>query len=293
MTIAEWEQKGTYAEILGMRVFYYDSDSMKPPLVILHGYPTCSWDYVKVLPMLERHFRVIVHDHPGFGLSDKPSDYSYSLIDQTDVALLLWQKLNLTRAQVLAHDYGTSIATELIARHHRELLPMDLTGVLLANGSMHIELSQLRPIQKLLMHKRWGPTVAKLASFSTFQRNMRKIGYRPDYLTMEELESLWQLLIAKGGREALPKLTQYIRERSQFWHRWIGSLQQTQLPIQILWATEDPVAVAKMATVLHDEIPHSQLKLLDQLGHYPMLEDPDRWGRAALEMMLAPTPNLS
>ena len=96
---------------------------------------------------------------------------------------------------------------------------------------------------------------------------------------------LWQFLIRGNGRAVLPGLTQYIRERRLFWHRWIGALKTTSLPVNILWATEDPVAVKEMAFVLHDEISNSQLQLIDGVGHYPMIEAPEIWTTEVLKMI--------
>jgi pimeloyl-ACP methyl ester carboxylesterase len=101
----------------------------------------------------------------------------------------------------------------------------------------------------------------------------------------EELQLLWDLLLYNDGRAVLPAITQYLPERKQFWHRWIGALQTTDCPIHLLWATEDPVAVVQMAHTLHKEISHSQLRLLPGLGHYPMLEAPETWTMALLSLL--------
>src|SRR6185436_12149599 len=133
-----------------------------PALVILHGYPTSSIDYHQVLPSLTNRFRVIAHDHLGFGLSEKPVDYSYALLDQADVAEELWLSLGVTRAHCFAHDYGTSVATELVARSNEGRARVKLSSVTLCNGSVHIELARLRFIQKLLRNRLTGPFVARL-----------------------------------------------------------------------------------------------------------------------------------
>lgn len=272
----------------GKQVFVVESGAGPETLVILHGYPTCSYDYWKVLPTLSRHFRVILHDHIGFGLSDKPRDYSYSLIEQTDIALQLWDKMGVKKAQVLAHDYGTSLATELIARNNRGWNPVEFSSISLCNGSMHIEMAQLRLIQKLLLNQRIGPMIAQMSRYSLFSRNMRNIWGDSNKVDEAELATLWEMLLHNSGRAILSRTTQYIRERKLFWHRWIGALQSTQIPINILWATEDPVAVKAMANTLHAEIPNSQLQLLEGLGHYPMIEDPKTWVLALLTLLYSP-----
>jgi len=277
MTIEKWQSFGNFHTILGKKVFVIDKGSSKRTIVILHGYPTSSYDYWMVIDKLSNKYRVIIHDHLGFGLSEKPLNYSYSLIEQAEIALSLWKSLQLNEVIILAHDYGTSVATEILARSQNSSISIKINTLILCNGSIHIELAKLRLIQKLLKNKRIGPLVAKLASQRTFVRNMKNIWYDSSKITTKELKEMWLLLIAGNGRKVLPKLTQYINERSIYWHRWIGALQQTEIPVKIVWATEDPVAVKDIAIKLHEEIPTSEIRFLEKTGHYPMLENPNEW----------------
>ena len=95
MTIREFENTGAYREIQGQKIFYLDQGNASDTLCILHGYPTNSHDFLHLLPYLSTKFRVIVHDHPGFGLSSKPVDYDYQLKDQAAIALELWEQLGV------------------------------------------------------------------------------------------------------------------------------------------------------------------------------------------------------
>ncbi len=289
MKIDDWRARGAYHDLGGHSLFAVDTDAEgdqdKPTLVVLHGYPTSSHDYYRVLDDLAGKYRVIVHDHLGFGLSDKPRDYSYSLFEQTDAALLLWQRLGVRSAHVFAHDYGTSVATELLARWNRGFRPVRLESMTLCNGSVHIELAKLRMIQKLLRNHTLGPLVARLSSQRVFNRNMRQLWHDPGVLPQGDLDIMWELLTRDGGREVLPKISQYLRDRVLFWHRWVGALQQSQLPLGFLWGAEDPIVGADVAEVHHSEAPGSRLTILDRVGHYPMLEAPDLWTEALLELL--------
>lgn len=285
MNLEHWESQGEYQEIGGHKLFVRDSGGDKPALLLLHGYPTSSRDFHQVFPLLSVKFRVVAHDHLGFGLSDKPLHYSYSLMEQTDQALMLWQHLGIREGHVLAHDYGCSIATELVARRNRGFEPVKLRSLILCNGSIHIELAQLRLIQRLLKSKAWGNWIATLSSKKIFVRNLRRVMRHSQVISEAEWELMWQLLIHKEGKKRLPQITQYLNERFQFWHRWTEALQANRVPTLILWALQDPVAVEAIARLLHEEIEESQLILLDQLGHYPMLEAPERWTQRVLRFL--------
>jgi pimeloyl-ACP methyl ester carboxylesterase len=283
MTAEEWKLKGNFVKLFNNEVFVIDEGKHNDKtMVILHGYPTSSFDYYKVLDTLTKEYRVIIHDHLGFGFSDKPKDYSYSLVEQADVALQLWKQLNVKKFTLLAHDYGTSVATEIIARHNKNQINITIDELILCNGSMHIELSQLRLIQKLLKNKFTGKYVAKLSNEFIFSKNIRNVYFNKEKVTNEELKEMWQQLIYNNGKEVIHRLSNYINERYFFWYRWIGALKETDLKTKIVWAKNDPVAVFKIAKLLASEIKNNTLLPLENSGHFPMLESPKEWAELVL-----------
>ena len=285
MTANEWKFKGEFITVNDRKLFVIDTSSFfstedqapSKTMVILHGYPTSSYDYYKVLPELSKHYRVIIHDHLGFGFSDKPLDYSYSLLDQTDLALQLWQQLGVKKVHLLAHDYGTSVATEIIARNNNNKLTIEIENLTLCNGSMHIELSQLRTIQKLLKNKWLGKYVAKLTTYAIFSKNLRTVYFDETKVSNNELKDMWMQLEYNEGRKVIHKLSQYINERYTYWNRWIGALKETNLQTNIVWAKNDPVAVPAIAMLIATEISNNKLFWIENTGHFPMLENPDEW----------------
>ncbi|NVK23225.1 MAG: alpha/beta hydrolase [Kangiellaceae bacterium] len=289
MNAQEWFNLGRYCTVNGHKIFIIDSDpdGLKnlPNLCILHGFPTSSYDYWKALPYLKQDFRIIIHDHLGFGFSDKPTDYSYSLFEQTNIAQTLWQQLNIKKTYILAHDYGTSVLTEILARDNANQFPVQIKKIVLCNGSMHIELAQLLLMQKLLRSS-IGPFIARLSSKLTAKRNLRKIFVDPQQLTESEIDSIWQMMTFNQGKKVLASISRYTFERKQFWSRWIGALQETDLPIEIIWPKQDPIAIAKMADVIAQETKNSELHWLENLGHFPMLEAPEQWAKTVIKQAL-------
>ncbi|MDB4252351.1 alpha/beta hydrolase [Flavobacteriaceae bacterium] len=285
MTANEWKSKGEFITVNDRKLFVIDTSSFfstedqvpTETMVVLHGYPTSSYDYYKVLPELSKHYRVIIHDHLGFGFSDKPLDYSYSLLDQADLALQLWQLLGVKKVHLLAHDYGTSVATEIIARNNNHELTIEIEKLTLCNGSMHIELSQLRTIQKLLKNKWLGKYVAKLTTYAIFSKNLRNVYFDKTKVSNNELKDMWMQLEYNEGRKVIHKLSQYINERYTYWNRWIGALKETNLQTNIVWAKNDPVAVPAIARLIATEISNNKLFWIENTGHFPMLENPDEW----------------
>ena len=277
MNIQQWKSKGKYTNVYGHSIFNIHHQTEKPTIAFLHGYPSASYDYYKILPLLEHDFSYIIHDHLGFGLSDKPVNYSYSLIEQAEIAIELWRQLGLKEIHLVSHDYGTTVANEIIVRKLQGYEPVKIKTVTFSNGSMHIELAKLKLVQKLLKHPYWGKYIVSLMNKPTFIKTMQDIWFDKKLCDLTEMDELWSLLMMNAGKEVLHKISQYNNERVKYWHRWIPALSKLNIPTHILWAQQDPIAVKAIAEQLHKEIPGSVYTKIEQCGHYPMLEKPDEW----------------
>jgi pimeloyl-ACP methyl ester carboxylesterase len=271
--VSAWRDRGKMSTIAGLDVFVLDTapGGGDEATLVLHGFPSSSYDWHLVLPELERQRRTLLLDFPGYGLSEKPRGYSYSLFEQTDVVLVALGEAGIRAVHVVAHDMGTSVACELVARRERGLLDVRLRSIALLNGSVHIELCHLTPSQRILRTP-LGPLFARLASPRLFARQMSRIVGRrlPD----DEIEAMWRQMEHRGGRAVLPKVISYVDERWKFWDRWIGALRRLDLPTLVLWGTDDPVAVYAIAETLAGEIQGAELRPLRGIGHYPQLEAP-------------------
>jgi pimeloyl-ACP methyl ester carboxylesterase len=271
-----WFQRGRLLDVFGMRVFVVDTPASddthaRTPVLALHGFPTSSFDYRLILPALSAQRPVLLLDFPGYGFSDKPRDYSYSLMEQADVVEAVCAQLGLTHAHLVSHDMGTSVACELLARRQRKLLSLSLASVLFMNGSLYIEMSKLAPTQKLLL-TRVGPLFARLGRESLFRAQLKRILSRP--VEESEITAMWQQLLHLDGRARLAQTIHYISDRKRFWHRWIGALRACDLPAHVLWGSEDPIAVMAIGERAARELPRAELQRLEGVGHYPMIEAP-------------------
>jgi pimeloyl-ACP methyl ester carboxylesterase len=159
--VAAWLERGNHHNILGRRVFVIDSAAQLPdartpqadvaPLLVLHGFPGSSFDWQQTLAELSTKRRVVLFDFPGFGFSDKPERYSYSLFEQTDVVEALCERLGLSCPHVVAHDMGVSVACELVARRQRKLLKGELASLMIMSAGVYDDLAKITTSQKLLL----------------------------------------------------------------------------------------------------------------------------------------------
>jgi pimeloyl-ACP methyl ester carboxylesterase len=280
-SIDRWRARGRTISTPDGAVWVLDEPGIDPaatPVLLLHGFPSSAFDFAQAIEHLgsPRRRRVVAFDFLGYGLSDKPADYGYSLFQQADSLLAVARAVGLTRVHLWAHDMGTSVTTELLARRVRGLLPLDLASVTLMNGSVHIELAHLTPGQKLL-RSRVGPVFAKLSSRMTFGAQVRRtFGRTPDE---ETVDAMWQLLSRADGAARMAETIAYLEERRRFHGRWIGALEVCDVPVLVAWGRRDPVAVIAIAEQLAREIPGARFETWDDLGHWPQIEDPARVAR--------------
>jgi pimeloyl-ACP methyl ester carboxylesterase len=235
-----------------------------PWLTLLHAFPTSSWDWSRATPLLEPHFRVLAPDFLGFGDSDKPHPHEYSIFEQADVVEAVWERFAVERTAVVAHDYGATVAQELLARR-----AAPVTAVVLMNAALYAELARPLLVQRLLAHPRLGPLLAAGLGERAFARSIASVAK----VAGADIHEQWQLLQRRNGRRVLPSLLGYMRERRETATRWETALEQTTAPVHLVWGMKDPRSGARVAEHAVRKVPSAQLTRLEA-GHYPQLEAP-------------------
>lgn len=275
-----WRTSGRHFAFRGHQIFWQagGDGSKEEVLVCIHGFPSASWDWHALWPALcQRFSRVIAPDMLGFGWSDKPRDHIYSLHEQADLHEQLLRAESVRRCHILAHDYGVSVAQELLARHQERQARGDDTlaieSVCLLNGGLFPESHRPRLIQKLLRTP-VGPLLAALISERSFARSFAAVfgpDSKPDATAMHEF---WQLLTHRQGQRIMHRLIRYIDDRRAHRERWVSALQTTTAPLRLINGPVDPVSGLHMVQRYRELIPSPDAVLLPGIGHYPQLEDP-------------------
>jgi pimeloyl-ACP methyl ester carboxylesterase len=276
LTPAEWHATGQHFGYHGQRIFFRDEGPREAPaLLLIHGFPTASWDFAALWPHLARRWRMIALDMIGFGFSAKPRGHDYRIAEQADIHQALLRELGVDAFDVLAHDYGDTVAQELLARHLEAPQPSPrLRSVCFLNGGLFPETHRPALVQKLLLTPLLGRLVAALTGRRAFDRNMRRIFGAATPPSALHLDGFWSLLNHNDGRAALPGLIRYIPERVAQRARWVGALQQSPLPLQLICGAADPISGAHMASRYRELVPAADVTLLAQIGHYPQVEAP-------------------
>jgi len=270
-----WQHSGSFEEVEGNRIFVREragaDDSQ--PVLLLHGYPSSSFDWRQAFNLLPRR-RLIAFDFLGFGLSEKPRDHRYSLAGQADIAEVIAGRFAKAPVVVVAHDMGSSVATELLARDIEGKLTFELASALLFNASLVRERASLLWGQRLLL-SRFGPLAARLTTEFVFRRQFGGISSREHPLSDEEAADQWSLLSHNGGHRLLHRLIYYNHERvgppGQRWHAALGDWPGR---LELAWAELDPICTEAVLQAVLSLRPHAEVTRLRGLGHYAQIEDP-------------------
>jgi pimeloyl-ACP methyl ester carboxylesterase len=272
MTPTDWQALGLAFPYHEHQIFLR-TEGKGPDLLLIHGFPTSSWDWHRVWQDLISRFRVIAPDMIGFGFSDKPRDYAYSIMDQAELHETILQRLQIKKVQILCHDYGVTVTQELLARQNEGQLGFQIESIVFLNGGLFPETHRPRLIQKLL-NSAIGPYLSPLLGRSGFARTFNNILGPNTQASDSELDEFWALLCHKGGNRILHKLIRYMPERVKHRERWVGALQHTKIPMRVINGPEDPVSGRHMTERYKALITNPDVVYLEGIGHYPQVENP-------------------
>jgi pimeloyl-ACP methyl ester carboxylesterase len=276
--VEAWRRRGHVEEFRGRRIHCFHQEGRGPLLLLLHGYPSSSYDW-RGLIELEPERAILAFDFLGFGLSDKPHDHEYSLLWQADLAEELVRRHGGGAVEVVAHDMGTSVATELLARDLEGKPGIEIDRMTLSNGSMIMERASLVLGQKLL-RSRLGPLFARMASGWFFRSQLGSVFSEGHPMTAEEGEDQWALMRVNGGNRIADKLIHYSFERVTRADRWHSAIRDWQKPLAFAWGLKDPVATTNVLEGLRELRPTAPVAEMPTLGHYPQIEDPSAFQAA-------------
>lgn len=272
-TLSQWQTNGQFIDINANQIFTKTAgDANNPALLLIHGFPSASWDWEGMWNELSKHYFLVTLDMLGFGLSDKPINVTYKITEQADLYTQFLKCLNITDVHILAHDYGDTVAQELLARQVAAKSEIRIHSVCFLNGGLFPQAHKPLFIQKLLLSK-LGWIVPKLMSKQKFAKNLTTIFGKHTPPAPLVIDTLWALLIYNNGFRVMPKLIKYITQRKQNEQRWVGAIINSDIPLTFIAGAEDPISGKHMIEHYKKLIPNASVKEFLELGHYPQVED--------------------
>ena len=281
MNFEDWKKRQQHFIYKGNQIAYWD-EGEGPPLLLIHGFPTSSWDWHKMWKELTSRYRVIAPDMIGFGYSAKPKDYQYSVTDQARLHEVLVAKLGIKEAHMLVHDYGVSVAQEMLASFkERGNKGFQILSCCFLNGGLFPELHRARLVQKIL-NSPIGSFFNRFLSQKSLRKSFDEV-YGDKKAGVKEMDQFYQLILHNDGIKITHKLIGYINDRRENALRWKEALTESTIPLHFINGPLDPVSGRHLAEYCKKLLPKCQVDLLEGVGHYPHDEAPERVLRAYLD----------
>ena len=269
MQLSQWRSSGQYLNVDNRQIFY-KAEGAGPVLLLIHGYPTASFDWVKLWPALTKKFHCVTLDMLGFGFSSK-APKKYKIIEQAAVIEALIEHLQITHAHVLSHDYGDTVAQELMARQLDGNLAFHMESLHLLNGGLFPETHQALLIQKLLLSPIGGLLIPFLSK-NAIRKSMHNIFGPSTPPSEQDINDFWALITENSGHKYMHLLLDYMKQRKQYRERWVGALQNANVPVRLTAGMADPISGAHMVDRYKELVPKADVVEFVDIGHYPQIE---------------------
>jgi pimeloyl-ACP methyl ester carboxylesterase len=296
-----WRAMGTHfswspgdgGEDAAVQVFHVElGDPDAPVLALVHGFPTSSIDWFEVAERLSSRYRVCALDFPGYGFSDKPRGWAYSL--RRDAELLdryLAEVVGADSVVMVAHDRGDSVALIHASNAADGRARVALDHLVLCNANIFLPLSNLTDAQRLMLH---NPEVLEQLTPELFAAGMGAVTFTPARGPEDaEVQALAATFAHQDGVGVLHETVQYLIERSVDEGAWLRSLAQTPLATTVIWGVYDTVSPIRVAThVWHEHLMfkpgRNALYLLPAANHYLQNDRPDAFVQTVLHALESP-----
>lgn len=283
-TARQWRDNGHMVATEQGGVFVLDrpadTDGGAPPLLVVHGFPSSSYDYRHVLAALGQHRRVILVDQLGFGWSDKP-DRRYGIRLHADSVEQVLASLGVTTVDLLTHDMGDTVGGELLARSLEGTNDLVVRRRVVTDGSIYLDIAQLTAGQLALLDL--PDERLELLTAANVAAGLAATFSADHPASDDEIAQQTELVAHLDGQALLPRTIRYLEDRRAEERRFTGAIEQHAAPLAVIWGVEDPVSVVAMTDLLLAARPDLTLTLLDGVGHYPMVEAPERFSAAVLD----------
>lgn len=234
--IKEHEASGRYFDVDGINTFAL-SYGRGEPVLCVHGVPTSSFLYRKVLTSLSKKgYKGVSIDLPGLGLTDRPADFEYSFSNLADFLYKAVKALRLKKFHLVVHDVGGPIGFALAARHSNRLLSLTVlnTWIDVVNFKKPVV---MRPFSKKLT----GEAELKMITHLTWPVMFSQMGVeKSSKVPAEEVNAYVDLLKRKDGGKAFLKLMRNFDHSPEFRDLCYKAVQNVDYPVQAIWGEKDP-----------------------------------------------------
>lgn len=268
-----------HVEIDGIRIFYRETLPARPDaptLLLLHGFPSASHQYRRLMDALGTRYRMIAPDYPGFGHSDAPlpaslgGPFTYSFDALAHVVAGFVEALELGRFALYVFDFGAPVGLRLATR-----MPERIAGLVIQNGNLYDEgLSDAARALIALRPEDDGALAEVDALLTLPTTRMQYEGgttdparIAPDGWTLDQ-----HFLDLPERRQPQHDLLFDYKSNVALYPTWQDWLRQQRPPALVVWGRNDPFFTEAGARAVLRDLPEAHLHLFDT-GHFALEEN--------------------
>lgn len=226
----------------GLDIFYREAgDPAKPTILLLHGFPTSSFMFRNLIPLLADRYHLVAPDYPGFGQSSMPkvNEFEYTFENLTNVVDKFMQQLKLTKYSIYVQDYGSPVGFRLAVNH-----PERIQAIIVQNGNAY-ESGLSETAAPLKTYGATGDEKIGEALKGFLKLETTKFQYlhgakNPDLISPDTW-TIDQIGLDREGNQAiqLALFKNYVTNIRQYddWHKYFRQYQPATL---VVWGRNDP-----------------------------------------------------
>ena len=260
------------AQVGDHRVVYSEGGgSNDDVLVLVHGFNASADSWNRMAGKFTKRYHVIAPDLPGWGASTRIDSASYGYTSQVERLHQFLGQLGVGRFHLMGHSMGGGISARYAAQYPEEVITLSLMA---AHGLVEPEQSELaRSVEK-------GDNWLVVSSRQSFDRLMGKLFVKRPFMPGPVQQYLAQVMAAGAAK------TQRIFGETQKSETPLAELlKQIKAPAFIVWGDEDKLVHVSAAELFHKGISGSEMLIMKQTGHMPLMENMKQCSTAYLAFL--------
>jgi pimeloyl-ACP methyl ester carboxylesterase len=288
-----WCQAGKYfswkstlpvnADFEALNIFHIcQGDLEKPAVLMIHGYPTMSFDFAPLFDELKDEFYVCALDTPGYGFSDKSlGGYDYSIDDDARlVDEYIREIAGLEEFILITHDKGDSVGLALLGIYQvYDEKPYTIQHHFITNGNIYLPLAQLTSSQKALLNPTFGPMISALLPAGRFAQSLAELTFATT-LPQSEIDAYASIFAYQDGLAVQHEIIEYLNERAEYEVGWLEALERSEIPTTLIWGEQDAIAPVRVPdfvweNYLADRDTQAAYWRIPCADHYLQVDTPD------------------
>jgi len=261
-----------FVEVDGVTVHYQEfGDAANPTLILIHGYTASTYVWQTVAPMLaDENFHVVAVDLLGFGFSEKPAWFEYSIVSQARMIERFMDRIGIGRAILVGSSYGGAVASTVALDYRERVEKLVLVDAVCndeAKQNVLLRLVSMRGVGEIL-----SPFLIDSRRFLKLRMRRTIAPVNHHLITKERIEAVHRPLRAKNAHHSV-----LASARNWNANRIENDAYLINQPTLIIWGEDDNVIPVRNGEKLYDSILNSRLVVLKDCGHIPQEEKPERF----------------